>query len=104
MELTKDTDMILCQIYKEYLNRLRLDIPKIQAKEFRDPETLVNDFLQGTRPDDVAEAIFELHKINFVEAYLDASFMLKKDAIIYMENRFKKGLIEVTDFIAKFIP
>jgi hypothetical protein len=25
-------------------------------------------------------------------------------AIIYMENRFKNGLKEVTDFISKFIP
>ena len=37
--------------------------------------------------------------------YGDYSYKYVEDpAIIYMENRFKNGLKEVTDFISKFIP
>lgn len=104
MELTKNTDIILCQIYTEYLDRIKNDIAKSDAINFDAPEELVNDFLQGTLPEDVYDSVYELEDAGFVSTFIDASFTLNNSAIIYMENRFKKGLIEVTDFIAKFIP
>lgn len=104
MELTKDADKLLCQIYAEYLKRRKNGVRKSQAIHFEAPPLLVEEFLCGEHPDDVSDLIFDLAKINFVEAYLDASFYLTDNAIIYMENRFKNGLIEVADFISKFIP
>lgn len=104
MELTKDADKLLCLIYKEYLKRRKCGVRKTQAIHFEDPAILVNEFLSGENPDDVADLLFDLARVGFVVTYIDASFYLTDKAIIYMENRFKNGLLEVADFISKFIP
>lgn len=104
MELTKDTDKFLCIVYKEYLSRRKGGIRKSQAINFDDPTSLVDQLLLDETPDDIADSISELAKAGFVETYIDSSFHLNNKSIIYMENRFKNGLLEVADFISKFIP
>lgn len=104
MQLTRDTDKFLCEIYAEFLSRRKSDIPKSSAAEFSSPENLVNEFMQGTSPDYIRDCIKELRKIKFVRCTVIGTFRLEDPAIIYMENRFKNGLKEVTDFISKFIP
>ena len=59
------------------------------------PNVNISDFMTD---------LSELKKYNFVKMFIEGSFALNSEAIVYMENRFKNGLIEVTDFIAKFIP
>lgn len=85
-------------------SRRKSDIPKSSAAEFSSPENLVNEFMQGTSPDYIRDCIQELRKIKFVRCTVIGTFRLEDPAIIYMENRFKNGLKEVTDFISKFIP
>lgn len=36
----------------------------------------------------------------FIKIYIDGSFKITKELVIYMENRFKNGLNEVMDFIS----
>lgn len=102
--MTKDTEKFLCEIYQEYLRRRKSGMSKSEAVQFSRPEEMVNEFMQGNLPDDMHECIYELKKLNYVHAYITNSFSLEDTAIIYMENRFKNGLKEVSDFIAKFIP
>lgn len=100
--LTKDADKALCLIYKEYLARRKNNISKSSASIFKS-STFETIFSNVNRNDFVTD-LSELKRNNLIEMYIDASFILKSDAIVYMENRFKNGLVEVTDFIAKFIP
>lgn len=104
MQLTKETDKFLCEIYQEYLRRRKSGIPKSQAIHFSEPEKIVEEFMQGTLPQDMHDCINELKKVGYVHSYVTNSFYLESPAIVYMENRFTNGLKEVTDFIAKFIP
>ena len=104
MKLTKDADKLLCQIYQEYMKRRKNGAPKRQAILFDEPSCLIEGFLHGENPDDIADLIYDLAKIDFIKSYIDASFCLTDEAIIYMENRFKNGLLEVADFLSKFIP
>lgn len=104
MQLTKDTDKMLCFFYEEYLTRRKSGIEKSQAKEFDSPDQLITQFMQGTLPNDIFESLYELRKHNLIKLYVDGGFTLRSEAIVYMENRFKNGLIEIADFIAKFIP
>ena len=104
MELTKETDKLLCKIYAEFLSRRKSGSSRSSAKLFSSPEQLACEFLQETHPDDIHDCIQELRKIGFVRCYVTGDFCLEDSAIIYMENRFKNGLKEVTDFITKFIP
>lgn len=104
MELTKNTDKLFCLVYKEYLNRQKCGFPKDFSISFKDPETLHSDFLQEFLTDDIHSSIRELARNNMIRKYVDDSFKLSDEGIVYMENRFKNGLKEVTDFISKFIP
>lgn len=100
MQLTRDTDKMFCLIYEEYLNRRKSGIPKSAAIRFEHPVALQSEFLQGIHEDDIYCAIRELDQKNFVKKYINASFELSDDGIIYMENRFKSGLKEVLEYIA----
>lgn len=104
MQLTRDTDKILCLIYEEFLERRKSGLSKSVAKTFEHPSALQEQFLQGIHEDDIYDALTELSHNGMIRAYYDMGFQLNDSAIIYMENRFKNGLKEVTDFISKFIP
>lgn len=103
MQITKDADRFLCEIYEEYLYRRKSGISKSDAKRFSTPEELVEDFMQGTLPQDIRDGIQELYELGLVKRFVTGTFSLDDTAIIYMENRFKNGLKEVADFITKFI-
>lgn len=102
--LTKDADLLACCLYKEYLNRRKNNIPKRQAilfrTDFKKSDSRISNWLQ----DDYLYTIGELRRAGLIRTYIDNSAVLNDEFIIYMENRFKNGFIEVTDFIAKFIP
>lgn len=100
--LSKDAYKALCLIYKEYLSRRKNNISKSSSSMFQSTnfETLFPDVNQ----EDFMSDLSELKRHNFVKLYIDGSFILNSEAVVYMENRFKNGLIEVVDFISKFIP
>ena len=104
MQLTNDTDKMLCLIYDEFLNRRKIGMSKLEAKSFDHPSALQTQFLQGVHEDDIHEALIELCKNNLICLYYDHGFRLEDSAIIYMENRFKNKVIETADFVSKFIP
>ena len=100
--LSKDAYKTLCLIYKEYLSRRKNNISKSSSSMFQytNFETLFPDVNQ----EDFMSDLSELKRHNFVKLYIDGSFILNSEAVVYMENGFKNGLIEVVDFISKFIP
>lgn len=104
MQLTRDTDKMLCLIYEEFLERRKNGLSKSSAKSFEHPTALQEQFLQGIHEDDIHDALIELDRNGLIRLYYDHGFQLNDSSIIYMENRFKNGLKEVTDFISKFIP
>ena len=104
MQLTKDADKLCCSVYKSYLSQRKEGVSKANAKHF------LCDFYNGIpvlsswSDDDIDETLDELKRAGFIKKYVDGGFLLQDSFIIYMENRFKNGLAEVTDFIIKFIP
>lgn len=66
--------------------------------------TNYEEFFPNCNIEDVGDILDELKSIGFVKEWVSGDFLLTNNAIIYMEKRFKNGLIELTDFIAKFIP
>ena len=97
--LTKSTGKVLCQLYKEYLSRIKNNVPKSNALVF-DTTSTVQLFVNQ----DIDFEISELKKNSLIETWITGELLLRSEAIVYMENRFKNGLIEVTDFIAKLKP
>ena len=104
MQLSKDSDKLACLIYKKYLEKRKSGESKPNAKRFDYDFYLNIKSLSTWNPDDIDETINELEHAGFVKKYIDGGFVILDDFIIYMENRFKNGIVEVTDFITKFIP
>ncbi len=104
MELTKDADLVACCIYREYLNRRKSGISKREAAGFSQDFYKSTDKLSSWSMDDFLYTLGELRRAGFVRTYITGSFGITDQLIIYMESRFKNGFIELTDFIAKFIP
>lgn len=103
-ELTKDADKLICCIYKEYLEKRKSGIPKKQAKEFDGSFYRNIKALSSWNSSDISDTLRELHDKKFIFEDIIGNISINDSAIIYMENRFKNGLNEITDFISKFIP
>lgn len=103
-ELTRDSDKMLCCLYKEYLGRRKLGNSKRNSRRFT-KEYCSNDFiLSSWCRSDISDSIMELGQKKYLKVYIGGDFELTDSAIIYMENRFKNNIVELTDFISKFIP
>ena len=103
-ELTKDADKVICCIYRKYLERRKSGMPKSQAKEFDGNFYLNVKALSKWNSADISDTLQELHNKELIKKNVIGDFNLLDSAVTYMENRFKKGLEEITDFISKFIP
>lgn len=99
-ELTKDADKVICYIYKEYLERRKSGMSKSQAKEFDGNFYRNVKALSKWNSADVSDTLQELHDKELISKNVIGDFELLDSAIAYMENRFKKGLSEVVDFIS----
>ena len=97
--LTKSTDKVLCQLYKEYLSRIKNNISKSNALVF---DTTSISQLFGNQ--DIDFEISELKKNSLIEAWITGEVLLRSEAIVYMENRFKNNVKELAEFISHFIP
>lgn len=104
IDLTKDGDKVICYIYKDYLKSRQDGVPKYQARRFSREYHLHHKSLSKWIVDDFRNAKYELGNNNLIQIWINGSFDLTDDGIIYMENRFKNNLAELTDFISKFIP
>ncbi len=102
-ELTKDSDFLICCAYKEYLDRRKNGMPKRKANTFDKTFKDSNKTLKSWLYDDYLFTISELKRASFVKMYFDGTFVINDYAITYMENRFKNNVLEIADFISKFI-
>lgn len=103
MEFSKDGYKLACIIYKEYLNKRKNGVSKLESKYFG--YNFYKDIpeLKSENEDDIDATLSELNHAGFLEKYVDGGFKILDEGIIYMENRFKNGIGELIDIISKFI-
>lgn len=102
--LSKDAEKVICIIYKDYLERRKNGEPKRNAQCYTSISDLSARLFPKLNELDLQDTINELARCFNFKRYTAGGFVLSDDAIIYMENRFKNGLVEVISFIAQFIP
>jgi hypothetical protein len=90
-------------IYKVYLQRRKSGMPKTEAFVLLDYDAFRNEHMPEYDRYDFANSITELKQNQYIKMYVDGGFELTNNTIILMENRFKNGLHDVIDFIAKFV-
>lgn len=108
IQLTKDSEKLICSLYKNYLEQRKNGISKANAKCFGSSHNIHENIVPEWTFEDVDETCRELNRNSFLNvSYYDdicGIVILSDNAIVYMENRFKNGIKEVSDFISKFIP
>lgn len=104
MELTKDADKMICIIYKAFLEERKNGHSKSEARRFKG--SALNEFpiFSSWQACDISDTLHELRSKGLVKIFVTGDFELSDSGIIYMENRFKNGFLEVADFVSKFLP
>lgn len=104
MGITKDAEVVICFVYKMYLERRKNGVPKRDAIRFDDDFYKSDRVLSEQDPRDISTHLLELARNGYIKIYIGGNFDLLDTTIIYMENRFKKGITDVLSFLAQFIP
>jgi len=101
VELTKDADKMICEIYADYMKRRADGASKSVAMDFSEKATWPEEYLPDWSSEDGSASLAELKRAGMIKQYIYGGFALTDDAIIYMENRFKKGLSEVLNWLGQ---
>ncbi|AXF39458.1 hypothetical protein [Paenibacillus larvae] len=105
-KLTKEADVLICVLYKNYLEKRNSGISKDQARIFGSSRDIQSKLLQKWAPEDVDETCWELNNFNIVYCMGadDIAFIvqLTNFGIVYMENRFKDRVESILDYLTKF--
>lgn len=103
IELTKDSDALISALYKDYLQKRKDGISKGRAKFLGSAEQIHQNIVPKWVFEDVEETLWELSRaglLDCIPADNTVYMAIMADAgIIYMESRFKDGLLEVLDYL-----
>lgn len=102
-ELTKETQKLICLVYKEYLERRKNGFSRDNSAFFRFNFAKDIPQLLKYNPDDIESCLTELSKKGYVKKYVDGGFKLESKGIVMMENRFKNGIKEIVSFIKQIV-
>lgn len=103
VDITKDSEKLLCSLYKVFLDRRKSGEPKRSARRFEDEFFSANEPFASMDPSDVDDSILELHRKGLLKVFIGGDCDLTDDALVYLENRFKNGLVSVLSFLAQFV-
>jgi hypothetical protein len=111
MRLTKESDALISLIYKEFLNKRESGLSRAKSKHFGGSPNIQRDIAPKWSFEDVDELCRELDRAGLLNVqYADNiayKVHLSDEGIVYMENRFKDGLLDVLNYlkdIRNFLP
>ena len=107
MDLTKDSEKLLCILYKEYLEKRKSGSAKSAAKSFGSSHNIHQSLCPNWIFEDVDDTCRELSRAGMLNCLWADNIAyhvnLSDTAISYMDNRFKNGLKDVVNFIANLL-
>lgn len=105
IQLTKDSDALICLLYKNYLEKRKNGCSRETSKQFNNIPDIKNNFVPNWLEDDVLDCCFELgkaHLITYISADNTAMYIqLTNAGIIYMEGRFENKINYILEYINK---
>ena len=102
VEITRESEKLLCMLYKVYLDRRKSGEPRECARQFEDAFFSSAEPFASMNRDDVDDLLQELARKGMLKTFIVGDCELTDEAIVYLENRFKNGLISVISFLAQF--
>lgn len=107
MDLTKDSEKLLCLLYKSYLEKVNSGLSKSTANAFGDSHKIHDTLCPDWLFEDVDETCRQLSRAGFLKCFwadgIASETSLSDSGIVYMENRFKNSLLSVADFLSNFL-
>ena len=92
VQLSKDNDFLICNLYKNYLEQTKNGIPKSKARWLGSSDKIQENLIKDWSKEDVATACWELHSKGLLKCSpgnnIAYTTYLTDEGIIYMENRF----------------
>lgn len=105
VQLTKESDALICLLYKSYLESRSNGNSREVSKQFGNVPDIQVKFVPNWLEDDVLDCCFELGKaklISYISADNTAMYIqLTNAGIIYMEGRFENKVNYILDYIGK---
>lgn len=106
-DLTKEQKYLLISMYKEVLNRQPALLIE-EANFFEDSDIVQELILPDQSSDHVSDLCWKLKEKDYIHCTpgdnLANEIVLTDKTIIYMENRFKNSLKDITLFLTNFLP
>jgi len=108
IKLSKDNDLLICTLYKNYLEQVKNGSSKSKARQFGSSDELQETLFPTWSKDDVATSCWELHSKGFLDCQPGddiANYVyITEEGIIYMQNHKLNTIKEIADFIDKIKP
>lgn len=108
LKLSKANDLLICTLYKNYLEKIEKGSSRSKARWFGSSNTIQENLLNNWSKDDVATACWELHSKGLLECSAGDNIAyttyLTDDGIVYMENRLGNKIDKIIDYISKLKP
>lgn len=105
--MTKDSEKLLCLMYKHYLSRIKDGISKAGAKSFGGLGVICA-LVPNEKSENVLETCRELGRSGMLRNTYASNTIYRSiitdEAIEFMENRLKNGLKDISSFLSQFIP
>ena len=107
IQLSSDSDALICVLYAEYLNRRNHKIPIDRAVCFNSDTVIHRDFFPGWLQEDVTTVCFWLCDRDLISACPGDNHLndvqLTEDGIIYMESRFSRKRDKVLSHLRSLV-
>ena len=108
MELTKDSQKLICLLYKSYLEKRKSGCSKSAANNFGSSHNIHEALCPDWIFEDVDDTCRELSRAGMLDCFwadsIAYSVSISDSGIVYMQNRFKNGLKEVANLVKDFKP
>ena len=105
IEITKESDALICVLYKEYLQRRKNGVPKSKAILFGDSSSVKTQLFPKWNTTDIDEACHELDDAGLLSCFFadgeTGEISISNAGIIYMENRFSNNVSSIFSYLEK---
>lgn len=101
--MTRDSEKMLCCLYKEYLQRIKAGESKTDSKFFKAEYFSNDEVLSKWHPDDTASTRNSLGKLGLLKIHISGNFEFTDSGIEFMETRFKSDIEKVANHLAELL-
>lgn len=101
--LTKDSDVLICLLYKGYCDARANGTPKEEAKQFGNSRMINDSYVPKWSFEDCLETCNELSRAGLIHCLYGGNEIIFSNitdqGVIYMEGRFSRNVQSILDHI-----